>query len=100
MRLAAHSQYFSPVAIFARRFTNILCPLSSPVEIVDSIFLPVEVNNSTIELYLPVETLNLIVEPKPLPVEVNNSTIALSYICPSRRKKSVQSLSHNLRPFR
>ena len=60
--------------------------LSSPVEIVDSIFLPVEVNNSTIELYFPVdsqysspvEALNLIVEPKPLPVEVNNSTIALS----------------------
>ena len=94
MCLAAHSQYFSPVAIFARCFTNILCPLSSPVEIVDSIFLPVEVNNSTIESYLPVdsqysspvEALNLIVEPKPLPVEVNNSTIALSYICPSRRK--------------
>ena len=87
---------------------NILCMLSSPVEIVDSIFLPVEVNNSTIELYLPVdsqysspvEALNLIVEPKPLPVEVNNSTIALSYICPSRRKKSVQSLSQNLRPLR
>ena len=68
---------------------NILCPLSSPVEIVDSILLPVEVNNSTIELHLPVdsqysslvtvEALNLIVEPKPLPVEVNNSTIALSY---------------------
>ena len=35
---------------------NILCPLSSPVEIVDSIFLPVEVNNSTIELYLPVDS--------------------------------------------
>ena len=87
---------------------NILCPFSSPVEIGDSIFLPVEVNNSTIELYLPidsqnslpVEALNLIVEPKPLPVEVNNSTIALSYICPSRRKKSVQSLSQNLRPLR
>ena len=87
---------------------NILCPLSSPVEIVDSIFLPVEVNNSTIELYLPVDSqysspvgaLNLIVEPKPLPVEVNNSTIALSYICLSRRKKSVQSLSQNLRPLR
>ena len=55
--------------------------MSSPVEIVDSIFLPVEVNNSTIELYLPVdsqysslvEALNLIVEPKPLAVEVNNS---------------------------
>ena len=108
MRLAAHSQYFSPVAIFARRFTNILCPLSPPVEIIDSIFLPVEVNNSIIELYLPVdsqyslpvEALNLIVEPKPLPVEVNNSTIALSYICPSRRKKSVPSLSQNLRPLR
>ena len=30
---------------------NILCLLSSPIEIIDSIFLPVEVNNSTIELY-------------------------------------------------
>ena len=72
--------------IFRPLIHNILCPSSSPVEIVDSIFLPVEVNNSTIELYLPVdsqysspvEALNLIVEPKPLPVEVNNSTIALS----------------------
>ena len=108
MYLAVHSQYFSPVAIICPLIHNILCPLSSPVEIVDSIFLPVEVNNSTIELYLPVdsqcyspvEALNLIVEPKPLPVEVNNSTIALSYICPSRRKKSVQSLSQNLRPLR
>ena len=32
---------------------NILRPLSSPVGIVDSISLPVEVNNSTIGLYLP-----------------------------------------------
>ena len=94
MCLAAHSQYFSPVTIYiCPLIHNILCPLSSPVKIVDSIFLPVEVNNSTIELYLPVdsqysspvEALNLIIEPKPLPVEVNNSTIALSYICPSRR---------------
>ena len=87
-----------PFTIFSARCY--ICPLSSPVEIVGSIFLPVEVNNSAIELYLPVEALNLIVEPKPLPVEVNNSTIALSYICPSRRKKSVQSLSQNLRPLR
>ena len=80
MCLAAHSQYFSPVAIFAPLIQNILCPLSSLVEIVDSIFLPVDVNNSTIELYLPVdsqysspvEALNLIVEANPLPVEVNN----------------------------
>ena len=40
---------------FARCY---ICPLSSPVEIVDSIFLPFEfeVNNSTIELYLPVDS--------------------------------------------
>ena len=94
MCLAAHSQYFSPVAIICPLIHNILCPLSSPVEIVDSIFLPVEVNNSTIELYLPVDS------QCSSPVEVNNSTIALSYICPSRRKKSVQSLSQNLRPLR
>ena len=30
-------------------------PLSSHVEIADSISVPVEVNNSTIELYLPVD---------------------------------------------
>ena len=69
-----------PFTIFSARCY--ICPLSSPVEIVGSIFLPVEVNNSAIELYLPVdsqysspvEALNLIVEPKPLPVEVNCST--------------------------
>ena len=95
---------FFPRCYICLLIHNILSPLSSPVEIVDSIFLPIEVNNSTIELYLsidsqylsPVEALNLIVEPKPLPVEVNNLTIALSYICPSRRKKSVQSLGQNL----
>ena len=80
---------------------NILCPLSSPVEIVDSIFLPVEVNNSTIELYLPVdsqcsspvEALNLIVEPKPLPievpVEVNNSPIELHLPAEAKEKRAV-----------
>ena len=56
MCLAVHSQYFSPVAIICPLIHNILCPLSSPVEIVDSIFLPVEVNNSTVELYLPVDS--------------------------------------------
>ena len=98
-----------PTIFFARcYYLPVDSQYSLPVEIVDSIFLPVEVNNSTTELYLPVdsqcsspvEALNLIVEPKPLPVEVNNSTIALSYICPSRRKKSVQSLGQNLRPLR
>ena len=44
MCLAAHSQYFSPVAIICPMIHNILCPLSSPVEIIDSISLPVEVN--------------------------------------------------------
>ena len=72
----------SPFTIFFVRcyicplIHNILCPLSSPVEIMDLIFLPVDSQYSS-----PVEALNLIVEPKPLPVEVNNSTIALSYIC-------------------
>ena len=81
--LPVDSQYSSPVeftrwVIFARWFTLLY---SSPFEIADSISLPVEVNNSTIELYLsvdsqyisPVEALSLIVESKPLPVEVNNS---------------------------
>ena len=76
---------------------NILCPLSSPVEIVDSISLPVEVNNSTIELYLPVdsqysspvEALNLIVESKPLPVEVNNSTIELHLPFEAKEKRAI-----------
>ena len=45
-----------PLNIFRPLIHNILCPLSSPVEIVDSIFLPVEVNNSTTELYLPVDS--------------------------------------------
>ena len=73
MSLAAHSQYFSPVVILSYicpLIHNILRPLSSHVEIADSISLPVEVNNSTIELYLPVDSqysspvegLNLIVE--------------------------------------
>ena len=55
---------------------NILFPLSSPVEIVDSIFLPVEVNNSTIELHLHVEAKEkrAVVESKLSPVEVNSST--------------------------
>ena len=86
---------FFPRCYICPLIHNILCPLSPPVEIVDSIFLPVEVNNSTIELHLPVdsqysspvEALNLIVEPKPLPVEVNNSTIALSYICRGEAKE-------------
>ena len=47
--------------------------MSSPVEIVDSISVLVEVNNSTIELYLPVETSSP-VEALNLLVEVNNST--------------------------
>ena len=76
---------------------NILCPLSSPVEIVDSISLPVEVNNSTIELYLPVdseysspaEALNFIVESKPLPVEVNNSTIELHLPFEAKEKRAI-----------
>ena len=46
-------------------------------------FLPVEVNNLTFELHLPVdsqyslpvEALNLIIKSKSLPVEVSNSTI-------------------------
>ena len=76
---------------------NILCPLSSPVEIVDSISLPVEVNNSTIELYLPVdsqysspvEALNLIVESKPLPVEVNNSIIELHLPVEAKENRAI-----------
>ena len=42
------------------------------MEIVDSISLPIDSQYA-----LPVETLNLIIESKPLPVEVNNSTIEL-----------------------
>ena len=70
MCLAAHSQYFSPVD----------SQFSSPVEALNSIVeskpLPVEVNNSTIELHLPVEEKEkrAIVESKPSPFEVNNSS--------------------------
>ena len=39
--------------------------------------------------FSPVEVLNLIVKSKSLPVELNNSTIELHV--PSRRKKSLQS---------
>jgi len=46
---------FFPRCYICPLIHNILRPLSSPVEIVDSISLPVEVNNSTIELYLPVD---------------------------------------------
>ena len=89
----------------------ILRPLSSHVEIAHSISLPVEVNNSTIELFLPVdsrysspvgtsspvEALNLIVESKPSAVEVNNSTTELHLPVEAKEKKSVQSLNQNLR---
>ena len=85
------TQYLCPLSYICPLIHNFLRSLSSPVEIVDSISLPVEVNNSTIELYLPVdsqysspieasspvEVLNLIVESIPLPFEVNNSTIEL-----------------------
>ena len=62
----------SPVGLYLPVDSHyyILRPLSSHIEIADSISLPVEVTNSTIELYLPVdsqycspvEALNLIVE--------------------------------------
>ena len=42
------------------------------MEIVDSISLPIDSQYAS-----PVETVNLIIESKPLPVEVNNSTIEL-----------------------
>ena len=39
---------------------------------------------------LPVEALNLVIESKSLPVEMNDSAIELHGTCASRRKKSLQ----------
>ena len=53
--------------------------------------LPVEANNSTIELYLPVEAkekIAMIDESKPLPVEANNSTIELHLAVEAKEKLS------------
>ena len=67
MCLAAHSQYFSSVEIVdsislpveVNNSSKLNLPVDSqyfsPVEIVDSISLPAEVNNST-KLYLPVDS--------------------------------------------
>ena len=48
-----------------------------------------KINTNHLQYSSPVEALNLIVESKSLPVELNNSTIELHV--PSRRKKSLQS---------
>ena len=76
---------------------------SLPVEalnlIVESKPLPVEVNNSTIELHLPVEAKEkrAIVESKPLPValavEVNNLTIELYLFVDSQYSSPVEALN-------
>ena len=53
--------------------------------------LPVEANNSTIELHLPVEAkekIAMINESKPLPVEANNSTIELHLAVEAKEKLS------------
>ena len=65
-QLGNHSQYSSHVGAF-----NLIDESKS---------LPVEANNSTIKLHLPVEAKEKIVmidESKSLPVEANNSTIEL-----------------------
>ena len=53
--------------------------------------LPVEANNSTIELHLPVEAkekIAMIDESKPLPDEANNSTIELHLAVEAKEKLS------------
>ena len=53
--------------------------------------LPVEANNSTIKLHLPVEAKGKIVtidESKSLPVEANNSTIELHLVVEAKEKLS------------
>ena len=65
-QLGNHSQYSSHVGAL-----NLIDASKS---------LPIEANNSTIELHLPVEAkekIAMIDESKPLPVEANNSTIEL-----------------------
>ena len=65
-QLGNHSQYSSHVGAL-----NLIDESKS---------LPVEANNSTIKLHLPVEAkekIAMIDESKPLPVEANNSTIEL-----------------------
>ena len=61
------------------------------VVIDESKSLPVEANNSTIELRLPVEAkekIAMIDESKPLPVEANNSTIELHLAVEAKEKLS------------
>ena len=61
------------------------------VMIDESKSLPVEANNSTIELHLPIEAKEktaMIDESKPLPVEANNSTIELHLAVEAKEKLS------------
>ena len=61
--------------------------------------LPVEANNSTIELNLPVkakEKIAMIDKSKPLPVEANNSTIELYLAVEAKEKLSDYNESKSL----
>ena len=76
-QLGNHSQYSSHVGAL-----NLIDESKS---------LPVEANNSTIKLHLPVEAKEKIVmidESKPLPVEANNSTIELHLAVEAKEKLS------------
>ena len=76
-QLGNHSQYSSHVGAL-----NLIDESKS---------LPVEANNSTIELHLPVEVkekTEMINESKPLPIEANNSTIELHLAVEAKEKLS------------
>ena len=78
-QLGNHSQYSSHVGAL-----NLIDESKS---------LPVEANNSTIELHLPVEAKEKIVmidESKSLPCPLRQIIQPSSYICPLRRKKRLQ----------
>ena len=80
-------------ATAGKSFT-VFFPARGTLNLIDeSKSLPVEANNSTIKLHLPIEAKEKIVmidESKSLPVEANNSIQPSSYICPLRRKKRLQ----------
>ena len=89
-QLGNHSQYSSHVGAL-----NLIDESKS---------LPVEANNSTIKLHLPVEAKEKIVmidESKSLPVEANNSTIVLHLPVEAKEKIAmIDVMSQNLCPLR
>ena len=66
--------------------------------------MPIEVNNSPIELHLPAEAKEkrAVVESKPLPFEVNNLIIELHLPVEAKENRTIieSKVTENLRPLR